>query len=61
MIEIMVGRQIPDAKERHDEAIWISGKLAEKIISNGDSSMGLDSLSSALFESVKSVLEFIQV
>lgn len=61
MIDIMVGRQLPDEKERKEEAVWISEKLAEKIISQQNVTRSQGELADFLVEPVQHVLQFLQV
>jgi hypothetical protein len=62
MIDIMVGRQVPDEKERLDEATWMSEKLAEKILFQ-QYELYLDprELTESLVEPIQYVLQFLQV
>jgi hypothetical protein len=62
MIDLMVGRQVPDEAERLEEAIWISDKLATRILSQQyDLYLTPSELAEALVKPVQSVLQFLQV
>jgi hypothetical protein len=62
MIDILVGRQIPDEKERLDEATWMSEKLADKILfQQYDSYLDPRELAASLVEPIQFVLQFLQV
>ena len=61
MIDVMVGRHIPDENERLLEATWISEKLTDKIVSTSDFLTDRDELAKSLVQPIKSVLEFMQV
>lgn len=61
MIDIMVDRQIPDEKERKEEAIWISQKLAEKILFQRDLFLNPIDFAETLVEPIIHVLQFLQV
>lgn len=62
MIDIMVGRQIPDEKERLDEATWMSEKLAARIFfQHSDGYLDPRELADSLVKPIQFVLQFLQV
>jgi hypothetical protein len=62
MIDLMVGRQVPDEAERLDEATWMSDKLATKILSQHyDLYLTPSELAESLVQPLQSVLQFLQV